>query len=165
MAAMAAMAAEADTKLVTQATSLKSPRETLMIRGRCLCEVIEFEIAGETTKLGMCHCSKCRRVSGVASNAVFMVPRACLRWVSGEDEITKFSLPSGWGVWRCSTCGSPTPMMHPGGGAYFIPAGLLDADPTMKVAAHIFVGSKAPWDEIAGNAPQHVEGFESERVG
>jgi hypothetical protein len=39
-----------------------------------------------------------------------------------------------------------------------VPAGVLDDDPGVKVAGHIFVGSKAPWDEIAGSAPQFDEG-------
>ena len=116
----------------------------------------------KTTDLGMCHCSKCRRVSGGASNTQLMVGRDGLRWLSGEDKIKEFRLPSGWGASRCSVCGSPTPMLHPGGGAYWVPAGLLDSDPGVRVAIHFFVGSKAPWDEIAGSAPQHVDGFESE---
>lgn len=135
-----------------------------MIRGSCLCGVIQFEISGNTTDLGMCHCSKCRKVSGVASNTQLMTSRDNVKWISGEDQIKKFRLPSGWGVWRCSACGSPTPMLHPSGGAYWVPAGLLDSDPGVRVAGHIFVGSKAPWDEIAGNAPQHTEGFGSKRL-
>ncbi len=39
-----------------------------MVRGSCLCGAVRFEITGETTKIGMCHCSKCRKVSGAASN-------------------------------------------------------------------------------------------------
>jgi hypothetical protein len=135
-----------------------------MIDGSCLCGAVKFEITGKTTEIGMCHCSKCRKVSGVASNANLMVGRDGLRWTAGEDEVTKFALPTGWGVWRCATCGSPVPMLHPGGGAYWVPAGLLDADPGVPVAGHIFVGSKAPWDEIAGSAPQRVEGFDSDLV-
>lgn len=135
-----------------------------MLRGSCLCDAIRFEISGSTTELGMCHCSKCRKVSGVASNAILMVARDGLQWISGEQDVSKFQLPSGWSVWRCDTCGSPVPMLHPGGGAYWVPAGLLDADPGVKVAGHIFVGSKAAWDEIAGDAPQHVDGLESERL-
>jgi hypothetical protein len=135
-----------------------------MIRGSCLCGAVQFEVTGKTTDLGMCHCSKCRKVSGVASNLQLMTSRDNLKWVSGEDQIDKFRLPSGWGVWRCSVCGSPTPMLHPGGGAYWVPAGLLDSDPGVRVAGHIFVGSKAPWDEIAGSAPQHAEGFGSKRL-
>ena len=135
-----------------------------MIRGSCLCGGVTFELTGKTTDIGMCHCSKCRKVSGVASNAELMVSREGLKWLTGEDGIRKFQLPSGWRTWFCSTCGSPLPKMHPSGGAYWVPAGLLDSDPGVKVAGHIFVGSKAAWDEIAGSGPQHVEGFDSKRL-
>ena len=77
---------------------------------------------------------------------------------------TAFALPSGWGVWRCRTCGSPLPMLMPGGGAYWVPAGLLDGDPGVPVAGHIFVASRAPWDEIRDGLPQWVEGIGSERL-
>lgn len=133
-------------------------------RGSCLCGEVRFEIRGKTTEIGMCHCSKCRKVSGVASNATLMVPRDGLGWISGESNITRFALPDGWGPSRCGVCGSPVPMLHPGGGAFWVPAGLLDSDPGVRVKAHIFVGSRAPWDEIAGDSPQLIEGFGSEQV-
>ena len=135
-----------------------------MTRGICLCGAVEFEVGEETTEIGMCHCSKCRKVSGVASNANLMANRDNFRWISGEDKITKFELPSGWGVWRCGACGSPVPKLHPGGGAFWIPAGLLDSDPGVRIAGHIYVGSKAAWDEIAEGGPQFAEGFESTQV-
>jgi len=134
-----------------------------MTRGSCLCGAVQFEIDGTTTDIGMCHCSKCRKVSGVASNANLMVARDDFEWVSGDEALMKFAMADGWGVWRCSVCGSPVPMLHPGGGAYWVPAGLLDSDPGVGIAAHIFVGSKAPWDEIAGDGLQLREGFGSER--
>lgn len=135
-----------------------------MIRGSCLCRAVQFSIEGKTTEIGMCHCSKCRKVSGVASNASLMTGRENLKWLSGEDRITKFALPDGWGAWRCAVCGSPVPMLHPAGRAYWVPVGLLDSDPGVRIAGHIFVGSKAPWDEIAGGAPQLRDGFGSERI-
>lgn len=135
-----------------------------MTRGSCLCNAVQFEFDGETTEIGMCHCSKCRKVSGVASNANLMVSRDQFKWLSGEDRLTKFALESGWGTWRCSVCGSPTPMLHPGGGAYWVPAGLLDSDPGVGIGGHIFVDSKAPWDEIAGEGTQLRAGFDSERI-
>ena len=135
-----------------------------MTRGSCLCRAVVFEIHGKTTDIGMCHCSKCRKVSGVASNATLIVPREGLKWISGEDNLTKFALPDGWGPWRCAICGSPVPKLHPSGGAYWVPAGLLDSDPGVRIKGHIFVGSKAPWYEIEGDSPQMLEGFGSERV-
>lgn len=135
-----------------------------MTRGSCLCGDVRFEIHGRTTDIGMCHCSKCRKVSGVASNASLMVGVDGLRWLAGEDSLRKFARADGWGAWRCGRCGSPTPMLHPDGGAYWVPAGLLDDDPGVRVAGHIWVDSKAPWDEIPGAAPKLREGFGSERV-
>ena len=132
-----------------------------MTKGSCLCGAVKFEIHGKTTEIGMCHCSKCRKVSGVASNAVLMVGRDGLRWLSGEDGLAKFEMEAGWGAWRCRVCGSPVPKMHPGGGAYWVPVGLLDSDPGVRVAGHMFVGSKAAWDEISDGTPQLREGFGS----
>ena len=136
-----------------------------MIRGSCLCGAVVFEIDGKVTEIGMCHCSKCRKVSGTQSNANLMTARDNLTWVSGEGGLTRFAFPDGWGAWRCGVCGSPVPKLHPDGGAWWVPVGLLDDDPGVRVAGHIFVGSKAPWDEIAGNAPQLREGFGSEKLG
>lgn len=133
-----------------------------MTPGSCLCGAVRFEIDGDTTEIGMCHCSKCRRVSGVASNATLMTARENLTWISGEDHLLKYAMEDGWGVWRCATCGSPMPRLHPGGGAYWVPAGVLEGDPGLRVSGHIFVDSKAPWDEIAGDGPRLREGFGSE---
>jgi hypothetical protein len=53
------------------------------MHGRCLCGEVRFEVEEAATPIGMCHCSKCRRVSGVASNAEFMAGREKLRWLAG----------------------------------------------------------------------------------
>ena len=135
-----------------------------MARGSCLCGDVRFEIVGDPTPIGMCHCSKCRKVSGVASNANLMIASDGLRWIAGEDRVTRYALPDGWGVWRCAACGSPVPMLHPAGGAYWVPVGLLDDDPGVRIAGHIFVGSRAPWDEIGGAAPRLEDGFGSREV-
>jgi hypothetical protein len=134
------------------------------VRGSCLCGAVRFEITGATTEIGMCHCSKCRKVSGVASNATLLAGRDRVRWIAGEDGMTHFALPDGWGTCRCSVCGSPAPVLRHDGGAYAIPAGLLDGDPGVGVAGHIYVGSKAGWDEIAGGAKEWVEGFDGPRL-
>jgi hypothetical protein len=38
-----------------------------------------------------------------------------------------------------------------------VPAGLLDDDPRVKPALHMFVGSKASWWDITDDAPQFEE--------
>jgi hypothetical protein len=130
-----------------------------MIRGSCLCGGVRFEV-GRANPIGLCHCSLCRKVSGVASNASFLVGTGDLKWLAGEDLLQVYTRPTGWRTTFCRRCGSPAPSLHPSGGAYWIPAGVLDDDPGVRVAMHIFVGSRAPWDEIGGAAPRFEEGFQ-----
>jgi hypothetical protein len=107
----------------------------------------------------MCHCSQCRKVSGAASNAVIVVPETDFRWLAGETLGQRYARPSGWQTVFCRSCGSPLPQKLRGAAAYWVPAGLLDDDPGLRIGAHIFVGSRAPWDEISGSAPRFDEGL------
>ena len=50
------------------AAQSEDAEDIAVIRGSCLCRAVQFEIHGKITDIGMCHCSKCRKVSGVASN-------------------------------------------------------------------------------------------------
>jgi hypothetical protein len=130
-----------------------------MIRGSCLCDGVRFEYGRAVTQVGMCHCSQCRKVSGVASNAVIVVPATELHWLAGEDLVQEFAKPTGWGSTFCRRCGSPLPRKIPNAEAYWVPAGLLDDDPGLGIGGHIWVGSKAPWDVIPAGPPQFEEGL------
>jgi hypothetical protein len=46
-----------------------------------------------------------------------------------------------------------------------VPAGALDDDPGVGITGHIWVGSKAPWDEIAGDAPRFEAGLPPRKQG
>ncbi len=137
------------------------------IKGSCLCGAVSFAIEGKIGPAGQCHCSKCRKVSGTDGNAVFYTSVRSFRWLSGEANIARFVVPGGdgWTSSFCRTCGSPGPHTDSAEKIYFVPAGLLDDDPGFRgYAAHIFVGSKAPWVCITDDAPQYVEGFGSPMV-
>ena len=128
-----------------------------MLRGACLCGAVRYEIEGKVSGIGMCHCSVCRKASGAVSNAALVTAARSFRWVSGEDQLKSYSRPSGYTTTFCTSCGSPMPRRHENGKVVMLPAGSLDDDPGTGVAQHIFVGSKAGWDEIAGDAPQYEE--------
>lgn len=128
-----------------------------MTVGTCNCGAVEFEIDIDLKDVYVCHCSICRRWSGHSGIGVVIVPNAAFRWLSGSDEIKTWSKPDAdWQSHFCTTCGSAVP------GAndpehMFVPAGLLGAEiDTLKVKAHIFVGSKACWDEIGDEGAQHA---------
>ena len=85
-----------------------------MIRGSCLCQSVQFSIDGKTSEIGHCHCSKCRKVSGVNSNGVIITAAKNLTWERGEKLVNVFEMPDGWKSTFCSTCGSPLPMIGAG---------------------------------------------------
>ena len=134
-----------------------------MVRGSCLCGDIRFEYSRAVTEIYLCHCSLCRKNSGAAANAMIVVPETDFKWLCGADLRQTFVKPTGWSTTFCRMCGSPLPQKLYA--AYWVPAGLLDDDPGVRIGGHIFVGSKAPWDEIAGSAPQFQEGFRKPSAG
>lgn len=128
-----------------------------MIGGSCLCGGVRFEIEGRVSPIGQCHCSLCRKVSGAASNATLLTAKRSFRWVSGQDMIEIFTKKTDWTTSFCRVCGCPVPELRANGKLYAVPAGSLDDDPGTRVEQHIYVGSKAAWDEIAGEARQYEE--------
>jgi hypothetical protein len=47
--------------------------------------------------------------------------------------------------------------LDPERGIAVVPMGSLDDDPGMRPQFRIFVGSKAPWFDIADDLPQHAD--------
>ena len=119
------------------------------MRGKCLCGIVEFEVVGTAPRLYQCHCSLCRKQGGSASNAATIVSAENLRWLSGREHISSWVKDTGFRSDFCSKCGSPLPNPLRSTPYYWVPIGLLDNEQPLEIAAHLFVGSKAPWDVIA----------------
>ena len=128
-----------------------------MLRGSCLCGGSRFEIDGKVSGVGLCHCSVCRKVSGTTGNAILLTATRSFRWVAGEELVQVYERPSGFRSIFCRVCGSALPMPNENGKVVGIPAGALDDDPGVSVVQHIFVDSRAGWDEISGDASQYPE--------
>jgi hypothetical protein len=119
------------------------------MRGSCLCGQIEFQTQGSLPKVYQCHRSLCRKQGGSSSNSGIIVDTENFRWIAGEGHISSYVRPTGFRSDFCSRCGSPVPNPLRGAPYYWVPAGLLDGAVDLKIAAHLFVGSKASWDEIS----------------
>ena len=57
----------------------------------------------------------------------------------------------------CGKCGSVVPSPSQSGGLAYIPMGTVSGDVGAAQALHLFVGSKAPWHQIADEHEQHLE--------
>jgi hypothetical protein len=130
------------------------------IPGSCLCGNVRFEVTGPFSAFHMCHCSRCRKstASAHASN-IFAAPEN-IAWLSGEEKIKRFDLPSAkrFSKCFCTDCGSSVPYASRNGKMVIIPAGLMDKDPDIFPQDNIFWGNRAPWYDN-GLKAQRFKGY------
>jgi hypothetical protein len=131
-----------------------------MATGECNCGAVQFEIDAELSGVFVCHCSICRRSTGSNGIAVVIVPNGQFRWTQGEEHIATWKKPNrDWQTWFCRICGSPVPGEN-NPTTMFIPAGSITrGGDALRVIHHVWVGSKAVWDEIGDSGKQHTEGY------
>lgn len=133
-----------------------------MIAGECNCGAVRFEIDAELPGIYVCHCSICRRSTGAHGIAVVVFPTERFRWLEGRECVATWTKPgTHWQKWFCRTCGSPVPGENDSK-TMFAPAGTLTSGAeSLRVIHHLWVGSKAPWDEIGDAGVLHAEGVGS----
>ncbi len=130
------------------------------VKGSCLCGGIEFELTAPPRGVTQCHCSRCRKTRGTGHATNLLAPIDALRFVRGEELLSKYQLPSAknFAHWFCSVCGSTMPRFVPARGISVIPMGAFDADPGARPDRHIHVASKAAWETICDELPQFDAG-------
>jgi hypothetical protein len=122
--------------------------------GSCLCGEIRFEIEGEFDSFYLCHCEYCRKDTGSAHAANLFSSTATLKWLSGASKVRQFNLPATrHSKCFCPTCGSALPIIPTNGGLLVVPAGSLNSEVHIKPNAHIFVSSRAGWDDSLEGIP------------
>ncbi|MFK7828732.1 MAG: GFA family protein [Congregibacter sp.] len=132
-----------------------------MLKGECNCGAIRFEVTTRASGVYVCHCSICRRHTGANGNSVLVLDNDEFNWIDGRESIATWKKPGhDWQIWFCAICGSQVPG-HNDDSTMFIPAGLLtEGGDDLRVIHHIWVDSKASWDEIGDLGRQHKEAFD-----
>jgi hypothetical protein len=125
----------------------------VLITGGCFCGRIRYGIDAALVIARSCHCSRCRKAFSGAGSAYAEVSPGSLRWLAGETELTRYETSPGVGMFFCKTCGT-TLGGFVNGAVHGVTLGSVDGDPGIDISMHMFVGSKAPWDHIGGDAPQ-----------
>lgn len=134
-----------------------------MYRGGCLCGAVHFEISGGLRNIVYCHCSLCRKSQGSAFAANGIVELKDFNIRSGETELTGFESPPGQTKYFCRRCGSPIMSKNvTKPDQVRVRLGTIESDIDERPIAHIFVTSKANWEEICGDIPQY-EAYEPNR--
>ena len=126
-----------------------------MPTARCLCNTVQYEIDGPFSAMAHCHCSMCRKSHGTGFGTFVVAPIAGFRTTQGEDRLVRYQ-SSAHGIRTfCGDCGSAGPFPMPKLGIVAAPAAAFEGDPGIRPQWHMFVASKAPWDEIADDLPRH----------
>jgi len=130
-----------------------------VISASCLCGGVRFEFARAAGPFELCHCNRCRKVSGSAFIAGLGIRKEDFRWIAGRELIRTFDAPilrepPAYRSCFCSRCGSPTPDPTNESAWVEIPAGLVDGDPGLAPERHIMVEHKSAWYRIADGLPQ-----------
>ena len=117
-------------------------------KGSCLCGQVQFEVKGDFENFILCHCKYCQKDTGSAHGANLFSKQASLNWITGEDLVNNFMLKATMHSKSfCKNCGSALPNVQMQGGYLVVPAGSLDVEIDIKPVAHIFMASKAIWED------------------
>ena len=125
-------------------------------KGGCLCGKVRFEITGAIQDIVYCHCSRCRKSQGSAFATNGNVDADKFIFISGENEMTGYLSSPEQTKYFCQHCGSPIiSKSTKSPDKVRVRLGVIESDISERPAAHIFVTSKANWDEINDDLPQY----------
>ncbi|MBO6815577.1 MAG: GFA family protein [Rhizobiaceae bacterium] len=120
-------------------------------KGSCACGSIHWQVIGPMRDIIACHCSQCRKQSGLyfaataAENSDLTISGDTLSWyVSSEGSQRGF----------CNVCGSALFWKQDGKTFTSIMAGSIDGPHDLKIGKHIHVSDKASFYEINDGLPQ-----------
>ncbi len=127
--------------------------------GGCLCGGVRYELHAPAQSGEHCHCSRCRRAHGALYASGAVLDTEDVKVISGADNLSVYE--SSAGNWRqfCKTCGCHLFMIvdqFPKKIYVWIASlddGAHPGHPDDK-EAHIFVDSKAPWEQIPAGTRQ-----------
>lgn len=126
------------------------------ITGECFCGEIKYRIDGELFDARSCHCSRCRKAFSSQASAFALVNHRTFHWTSGEALLTSYVGKEGVGLQFCSKCGSTLTGIY-NNDVNGVTLGCVNGDPKIHLNRHIFVASKAAWEQIPEGVPQYRE--------
>lgn len=127
-----------------------------MASGQCLCGAVRFSIAVEPRFFYRCHCTLCRKQTGVGHNLATLVHARDFTWEAGQGVISSWLKTSGYRNDFCSCCGSTVPNALRGSDYVWIPLGLLDGELSMECVGDFCTADAMSWDEQRSANSHHA---------
>lgn len=127
----------------------------MVITGECFCGEVSYKIEGQLKDARSCHCSRCRKAFSSQASSYALVEPKDFVWLKGERLLTSYIGKHGAGYQFCSICGSNLCGIVDYT-VHGVMLGCLNEDPQIKLSRHIYVGSKASWEDIPQGVPQYI---------
>ena len=124
-----------------------------MIEGSCCCGTVQFTLAEKPGMMGMCHCSRCRKLG--ASSFVF-VRADEFEITAGHEKIATYKAvpPYKYDRCFCSVCGTALGEVFSKMESFPINAHCIDSEIQIDNKFHEFVSEKPNWFKIGDKAKQ-----------
>ena len=123
-----------------------------MLKGRCHCGAIQYEMPAEVLHHALCHCADCRRHSGAPMVTWAMVPAGQLR-VTGQPKVYRSSEHGRRHF--CGACGTGLFYVNEAvlPGMVDVQTGTLEDPDALPAQAHIQVAERIAWMRTAHELP------------
>ena len=123
-----------------------------MLKGRCDCGKVRFEVSNARKTVTICHCGQCRRASGHVWASTH-APMAELQFTADEG-LTWYESSDFAKRGFCKFCGSSLFYRMNTEDGIGIAAGCLERPTGLEIGKHIFVKDKGDYYDITDGAPQ-----------
>ena len=134
------------------------------LQGGCLCGGVRYTVKGPAEYIVHCHCSECRRSYASLVGTGAIIDPALVSIDCGEPLLTMFEMPPGVQRQFCRTCGCSLFYRH-----FAYPTMMFYYPATLDGGAHpghsadrehhIYVDSKAEWEDFSDHLPRDAEGW------
>ncbi len=121
--------------------------------GGCLCGRVRFTTTGPLREVVFCHCSQCRKQSGLYFAATSVDAHALV--LTGAENITWFAASDFARRGFCASCGSHLLWKPNDAPRYAILAGAFDDPACLTPGYHICTEGRAGFYDINDGLPQY----------
>ena len=117
------------------------------LQGSCLCGGVRFEVTEPFGRVGQCHCTSCKKLSGSYGTVSGRALTASIHILEGEQLLRSYTPEGGTAKTFCSVCGSN---LFGGGWPEFeyapVRLSAIDSHFDRKPESHTYVRSVADWE-------------------
>ena len=130
--------------------------------GSCLCQSIRYRIETPFQMTVLCHCNRCKKITGGAFEALTLVEENTLTFTCGKELLTNYRISELSSKNFCSKCGTPIYNLHAKlPGKALIHIGSLDDPTIVSPTVNIFCESMLPWVKDIGSLKSFPREFGS----